>query len=292
MNARYILLTAAKNEEAYIEGVIASVLRQTVLPLAWFIMDDGSSDRTASIIERLAIEHPFIHLESSGSRGGRNFGSKDKAIMAAYRLSNSLDYDFVALVDADTVLEQDNYYESILEEFDRNPRLGVAGGLIYERVRGRWVPRPGNSEDSVSGVAIFRRRCFDQIGGYTPMPYGGSDWLIQLDAKMAGWEIMTRPDLPILHCRPTSSAGGIWRGTFRAGLMDASFGSDPIFELFKCGRRIMHRPFFLGGFVRFCGFLWWKLTAREPLIATEKAIFLREEQRAKLQRWMSRCGVS
>jgi biofilm PGA synthesis N-glycosyltransferase PgaC len=284
MNRRYVLLTAAKDEETYIEEVIGYVLRQTVRPLAWFIVDDGSSDRTASIVERIAAEHPFIHLQTAGSRGGRNFSSQYKAIMAAYSLAKSLEFDFVGVVDADQAPEEKDYYESILEEFDRNPRLGIGCGLVYERPRGGWEPRAGNSNDSVAGSAFFRRTCFDQVGGYTPLPYGGSDWLIQIDAKMAGWQIMTRPDLHILHYRPTSSAGGIWRGKFRNGVEDASFGSDAVFEFFKCCRRVSTHPIFLGSVVHFAGYLWEKMTAR-PLIPAAKVAFLRQEQRAKLRRW-------
>jgi biofilm PGA synthesis N-glycosyltransferase PgaC len=285
MDRRFVLLTAAKDEEAYIGEVIKYVLQQTVTPLAWFIVDDGSSDRTASIIESFAVDYPFICLQSAGSRGGRNFGSQYKAIMAAYELAKSLEFDFVGVVDADQAPEQAEYYESMFQEFDRNPRLGMASGFIYERQSGVWEVRRGNSEDSTAASAIFRRSCFDQIGGYTPLVYGGSDWLMQLDAKMAGWEIMTRPELRILHYRPTSSAGGIWRGLFRAGMMDASFGSHSIFEFFKCCRRITTHPFLLGSVVRFCGYLWWKITARKPLLNPEKVAFLRKEQLSKLRRW-------
>lgn len=288
MKTRYILLTAAKNEEAYIEAVMASVLRQTVLPLAWFIMDDGSSDRTASIVSGMAAKHPLIHLSSTNARGGRNFGSKDKAVMAAYALAKSLEFDFAGLLDADTALERDNYYEAIFAEFDRNTRLGIAGGFICERVRGKWEQRQGNATDSVPGSAMFRRECFDQIGGYTPLSYGGADWLVQIDAKMAGWEIKTRTDLYILHYRPTSSADGLLRGKFREGLMDASFGSDPVFEFFKCGRRVLHHPVFIGSFLRFCGYFWWRLSGREVLISPAKVEFLRNEQRAKLRKLRSR----
>jgi poly-beta-1,6-N-acetyl-D-glucosamine synthase len=286
MKTRYVLLTSARNEEADLETVIASVLRQTVRPLAWFIMDDGSSDRTASIVEQAAASHPFIRLSSTNARGGRNFGSKDKAITAAYALAKSLEFDFVGVLDADTAFAQENYCEAIFEEFDRNERTGIVSGYVYERPHGKWESREGNAEDSVPGIATFRRECFEQTGGYTPLYYGGADWLIQLDAKMAGWEIKTRPDLHILHYRPTSSAGGILRGMFRAGLMDASFGSDPVFELFKCGRRLLHRPLLIGGLLRWWGYFSWKLSARQALIPAEKVEFLRNEQRAKLRRWM------
>jgi glycosyltransferase involved in cell wall biosynthesis len=286
MKRQYVLLTAAKDEEAYIEEVLKSVLRQTVLPLAWFIVDDGSSDRTAEIVERITADHSFVHLQSAGSRGGRNFGSQYKAVMAAYGMAKSLEFDFVGVLDADSALKRNDYYESILQEFERNPRLGIAGGVIYERPRGVWEPAPEYSGDSVAASAFFRRGCFDQIGGYTPLFYGGSDWLIQLDARRAGWETMTCADQPILHYRPTWSAGRIWRRTFQNGLMDASFGSDPVFELLKCGRRITARPILFGSFVRLCGYLWWGLTARKPLIEPGRVAFLKREQRAKMRRWI------
>src|SRR3979490_587812 len=124
MKTRYVLLTAAKDEEAFIGDVIASVLRQTVLPAAWYIIDDGSSDRTASIVERMASEHSFIHLQSTTSRARRTLGSKDKAIMAAYRLAESLEFSFAGVLNAFTAPEETDHCATILEEFDRNPRLG------------------------------------------------------------------------------------------------------------------------------------------------------------------------
>ncbi len=284
MSRRYILLTAAKNEAAYITQTIESVLRQTVLPVAWFIMDDGSTDRTAAIIESFAAKHPFIRLNSANSREGRNFGSQYKALKAAYELAGSLDFDFAGVQDADIAPERADYYETILGEFERNPRLGIAGGLIYERLNGVWKYRPSNSDDSVAGgIQMFRRKCFEQIGGYQPLYVGGSDSLALLDAKILGWEIRTRPDHKVLHYRPTSTAGGKWRGLFRSGLEDASFGNHPIFELFKCARRLTNRPFVLGSTVRLCGYLWWKLSGRAAVIPAEKVAFLRKEQMAKLR---------
>jgi glycosyltransferase involved in cell wall biosynthesis len=290
MSNRYILITAAKDEEACIGEVIQSVLRQTVLPLAWFIMDDGSTDRTVSIVERFAADNPFIRLQSARSRGGRNFGSQYQAIQAAYELARLMEFDFVAIQDADQAPEREDYYESILQEFQNRKRLGVASGVIYERPFGRWEFRPENSRDSVAASAVFNRKAFDQVGGYTPMYYQGSDWLIQLKVKMAGWELLTRPDLHILHYRPTSSAGGIWRGRFHAGLSDASFGSHPVFEFLKCCRRITTRPYIFGSIVRYCGYLWWNFSGRKPVIKPEEVAFLRKEQVAKLRRWACIAG--
>jgi poly-beta-1,6-N-acetyl-D-glucosamine synthase len=176
MRNQYILLTAAKNEADYIGEAIQSVLRQSVHPLAWFIVDDGSTDQTARIIERFAAQHSFLRLLSSGGGSERSFGSKDKAINAAYAAAKSLDFDFIGILDADIALERSDYYEMILRRFRSNPGLGIAGGYIYERSNSRWQCRKGNAEDSVAGgVQMFRRACFEQIGGYIPMHHGGED---------------------------------------------------------------------------------------------------------------------
>ena len=285
MSARYILLTAAKNEEDCIGEAIESVLRQSIPPLAWFIVDDGSTDRTAQIIQRFAAQHPFIRLLSGGGETRRSFGAKDRAINAARAAAQELEFDFIGVQDADVALERNDYYEKILGEFARQPKLGIAGGYIYERAGGEWRCRPGNSEDSVAGgIQMFRRACFDRIGGYTPLHHGGEDWLAQLDAKMAGWEVRACPELHAFHFRPTSSAGGKWRGLFRLGQMDASFGSHPIFEFFKCGRRIAAKPVLAGSLVRLAGFVWWKMAGRPAVIPPEKIFFLRREQMAKVRR--------
>lgn len=287
MTGDYILLTAAKDEEAMIAEVIRGIIRQTVHPQAWFIVDDGSSDGTAAIVEGYVREHSFIRLCTTRAREGRNFGSKDKALQSAYTLAEPLNFEFVAVLDADSIPERDDYYEQIFQEFSKNPDLGMMSGTIYERLEDCWKSRPDNSADSTAGSGVvFRRACFDLIGGYVALPYGGSDWLSQIDAKRKGWQLRTRTDLHVLHYRPTSSAGGLLRGIFRAGLMDASFGSHPLFEVFKCARRLATPPILLGGLVRFAGYLWWSITGRGPLISPEQVAFLRCEQLAKLRRWM------
>jgi biofilm PGA synthesis N-glycosyltransferase PgaC len=286
MNRKYVLLTAAKDEEKYIEEVLKAVVAQTILPVAWFIVDDGSTDRTASIVKRYAAVYPFIVLQSEEARKGRSFGSQYKAINAAYDLAKGFEFEFLGVVDADQAPQSPTYYEEIFSEFDRNPRLGMASGFIYERANGEsgeWRNRPGNSRDSTCASAVFRRACYEKIGGYRPLVYGGSDALAQIDAKRLGFEIFTRPDLVIYHYRPTSSAGGIWKGLFRGGMMDASFGTLFIFEVLKCLRRLKARPRILGSAVRFGGYLYWRLSGRAPLLSAEQVDFLRKDQLSKIR---------
>lgn len=282
----YALLTSAKNEEQYIREAIESVNRQTVLPIVWLIVDDGSTDRTAEIVSEYAQRHPFIRLHVCGKEAGRSFASQYKAIQAAYRMIKDVPFGYVGVHDADIAVQGERYYEQILDEFEKNGSLGITGGLIYEKQAGRFANRKGNSLHSVAGgIQMFRRSCFDQIGGYTPLPLGGSDWLAQINARMIGWDVKALPDLHAFHHRPTATAGGRMRGWFRLGMLDSSFGSHPIFEVVKCIRRISSKPALFGGIVQFCGYIWWSLKNAKPIIPEKAAVFLRNEQKTRVMRF-------
>ncbi len=291
MNSQFVLLTAAKNEESYIGEAIASVLRQTARPVAWFVLDDGSTDRTARIIEEFARENPFIRLVKKEVGIKRDFGAQYRAIQDGYQLARPLDFEFVGVQDADVAPQSPEYYESLLAKFRGNPKLGLAGGYIHERYAGAWRSREDNTEESVAGgIQMFRRACFDQIGGYVPLVYGGSDWLAQIDARMAGWEARAFPELPAHHYRPTGTGDGRWRGLFRMGIVDAAFGSPLLFEGMKCARRIFSLPLVLGAGVRFSGYVWWGISRRGLVIPPEKAAFLRRLQMNKMWLWLRSGG--
>ena len=292
--ASFVLLTAAKDESEYIGKTIASVIAQTVHPSLWVIVDDGSTDTTAEIVRQAAQQHGFIRLMSRTGTGERSFGAKDLAINAAYHSLRSEERDgasapafnFVAIQDADIAPQNTGFFARLLDTFAADEALGVAGGYIHEREHGVWKSRRSNSIDSVAGgLQMFRRRCFEQIGGYTPLHHGGEDWLVQLDARKHGWTVRVLIDEPVFHYRVTSSASGRVRGLFRLGLMDASFGSHPAFELLKCARRLGTRPLLAGASLRYFGYCWWHLTRRPPVIDSETVAFLRRSQLDKAGQW-------
>jgi poly-beta-1,6-N-acetyl-D-glucosamine synthase len=286
MTPTFALLTAAKNESQYIDTTIRSVLAQTVRPLVWVIVDDGSSDDTAAIIAHHAMRHRFIRLQRNPAGGPRSFGAQYRAINAAFQQIEAMSFDFVGVQDADIAVEDADYYQRLLVAMTTDRRVGIAGGWIHERDEmGRWLPRRSNSVGAVAGgIQMFRRECFTQVGGFTPLSFGGEDWLVQLRAKMAGWSVLADPSLRADHYRPTASAGGRWRGLFRLGQMDASFGSDIVFEAFKCARRMTEKPYVVGSVARFAGFVAWRLKRRPPLIPADAACYLRTEQRGRMRR--------
>jgi glycosyl transferase family 2 len=285
----YILLSAVKDEGAHLRAVVDYVGRQSVPPLRWYITDDGSSDKSVAILRDAAERYPFIRVSQNPPRKGRNWASKDRTINASYELARKElgdSFDFVGQQDGDQAPANPDFFERLLAEAAKNESIGVLGGVVYELSRGEWRPRPCNASDSTPGSAFFRRSAFEATGGYLPLEYGGSDWLIQIDAGRAGYGVKIVPQCMLHHYRQTnqSTVGG----AFKAGLMDASLGSDLLFELFKCARRLTHAPLGLPGILRFAGYTYYRASRRPLLVGPERYTYLRAYQRAKIAKFTSR----
>lgn len=279
-NQNYVLITAARNEEAYIGATIKSVLSQTILPKKWVIVSDGSTDRTDEIIKQ-HLEHSnlieFVR-RSPGSYQHADFASKVFAIHAGYeRLKNDA-YDYIGHLDGDITFEP-NYYELVLKIFEQNPLLGIAGGFIYEPIRGNFEIRPFNTTRSVAGgIQLFRRECYKAVGGFIPLKRGGEDWYAEVMARMKGWEVESFPELHVFHHKQGMLVRGSIKESFRQGLVDYSLGSHPLFEFVKCIRRVGEKPYLIGAFIRMCGFVWPYLSKQQRLLSNEFIRYLRDEQ--------------
>jgi len=279
---KYVLMTAAYNEEATIAKTLESVTRQTLLPDRWVIVSDASSDRTDEIVQEYAKNWPFIRYTRRERKPGRNFGAKVRALHSGFELLSECDYSLIGNVDADVSLEP-TYFEELISHFDMRPKLGIGGGFFFEEKDGEFRNREANRTYAVTHAAqLVRRECYEAIGGYAVLEFGGEDWHAETSAKMKGWEIEAFPNLKIFHHRPTGTANGLMRYKFRQGRMDYAFGSDPIFEIFKCLLRVPEKPFFLGCMSRLTGFFWSKVRRDVRPVSREFVEFLRTEQRAKL----------
>ena len=278
----YVLMTAAHNEEATIEGTIRSVTQQTILPKRWVIVSDNSSDRTDDIIQKYAEKCDFIRYLRITRPPGRNFGSKVLALQQGSKLYADVAPNFIGNVDADVTLEP-TYFQDLLAHFRQRPRLGLAGGFFFEAEDGEFKSRKGNKTYSVTHAAqLVRRECYEAIGGYAVLEYGGEDWHAETSARMRGWEIEAFPALKIFHHRRTGTAGSLVRYKFRQGRMDYALGSDPAFEFFKCLVRVPDKPFLIGGFARLSGFAWSLIRQDRRPVTDEFVDFMRSDQRARL----------
>ena len=279
---RYVLMTAAHNEEQLIEKTIKSVLAQTVRPDLWSIVSDGSTDRTNEIVEAYARQYPFIRFAKLTRAPGRSFGSKGVALQKGCENINGATFDFIGNLDADVALEP-SYFESLLANFQRDPQLGIAAGFVYEESAGEFRSRSSNRVDSVPHAAqLVRRNCYEAIGGYPVLKYGGEDWYAQQCAKMKGWRVKAVPALKIYHARHTGSASSLLGHQFRLGRLDYSFGSGPLFEFMKCSLRIAENPWVLGAVTRFLGFAWSYVSREQRPVSKEFVVYLRKEQRSKV----------
>jgi poly-beta-1,6-N-acetyl-D-glucosamine synthase len=278
----YVLLTAAYNEEAYIENTIRSVLGQSLIPQRWVIVSDNSTDRTDEIVNRYAKEHDFIKLLRVTKTAGHNFGAKVIALKKGEQLLDGLEYDFIGNLDADISLES-NYFEELISRFTAHPSLGITSGFIFEDDGKGFKSRWFNSVSNVPHAAqLVRRECYEEIGGYAILRYGGEDWYAQTQAKMKGWQVEALPTVKVFHHRHTGMGSHPIKNAFRLGRMDFTFGSDPLFEVIKCIRKFKDRPYLLAGFTRFVGFASGFLSHEETPVPPEFKAFLQKEQRARV----------
>lgn len=283
MERRYVLITAAKNEEAYIESTIRSVISQTLLPKRWVIVSDGSTDHTDEIVRKYAVDHRFIDLLKVEGDEKRSVSSKVSAFSAGFNELEHLGFDFVGNLDADVTFGR-SYYERLLHEFDRNPYLGVAGGIVVEIVKGKCCESRSGSYHVAGAFQLFRRRCYDQIGGYIALKTGGEDSFALIRARMKGWETRMLPELKVFHHRPEGDAfGGAINARFRQGITDYNLGANLIFSLGKFVWRLTERPCLVGSLARLAGFLSCCICRDQREASPEIAEFYCEEQMRRLR---------
>jgi len=281
--SRYALVSPVRNEARYIQLTLDSVIRQTKLPERWVIVSDGSTDATDDIVRRYAAAHPFIQLVRRQPDAKRNFGSKVLAIREGIAHLAGLDYDALGNLDGDVSFAPD-YFAEILRRFDADPRLGVAGGLLLDDHDGQWHKQVISISSSVAGpVQMFRRECYEQIGGYTPLRYGGVDAVAEVMARMHGWQVRTFPELEVRHHRRVGTEGkGVLRAFYDMGWREAVIGYHPLFEFVRAANRMRAAPYIIGGLMHFAGYVSAR-ARREPIAVPKDFVrFLRQEQIQRL----------
>jgi biofilm PGA synthesis N-glycosyltransferase PgaC len=287
----YVMITPARNEARLIEATIQSMIAQTILPLKWVIVSDGSTDGTDEIVERYAASHKWIELVRMPERKERHFAGKVHAFNAGYARVRDMDFDIIGSLDADLTFDQE-YFSFLVDKFNRNASLGVAGTPFVEG-ESRYDYRFTSIEHVSGACQLFRRRCFEDIGGYVPIKRGGIDLVAVITARMKGWQTRTFPEKIISHHRKMGTGSGTkLAACFRFGKQDYYLGNHPLWEASRCLYQMTKRPLFLGGFLILSGYVWASLTRMERPISTELIKFRRAEQMTRLTQkltfWKSR----
>lgn len=287
MKYSYLLITPAKNEEAFIEHTIKSVVRQTILPVKWVIISDGSTDRTDNIVQHYAAEHEWIELIRLPLQQERHFASKVRAFNAGYERTQHLDYEIVGNLDADISFEPD-YFAFLLKQFEQMPELGVVGTPFVEegfQYNYRFV-----SIEHVSGACqLFRRKCFEDVGGYRPIRGGGIDWVAVTSARMKGWKTRSFTERTCLHHRRTGTGkAGILKARLLVGKKDYCLGGHPLWEVFRALYQMTLKPYLVGGILILAGYMWAFASRCERSIPQDLIKFRRKEQMQQLRKVMFR----
>lgn len=259
----YVIISPARNEEIYIERTIRCVVSQTVQPMEWIIVDDGSTDGTADIIESYAERHSWIRRISRLDRGKRQRGA---GVVAAfydgYEYLEHQQYDFIVKLDVDLSFEA-IYFEELLKRFAERPSLGIAGGALYIFRNNQWVLDKAPLDNVLGPTKVYRRTCFEQIGGLVHSL--GWDAIDDLKAQLFGWETKTFCDLVVLHHRSIGKRSGAIKAGIQHGKGAYFMGGHPLYVLarglYRMGR---DRPLVVAGLGILLGYFgsWIKRAPR------------------------------
>lgn len=286
----YVLITPARNEEKYIETTIRSVMEQTVPPKKWIIVSDGSTDRTDQIVGGYAQSFSWIELVRISSQENRSFAAKVRCFNAGYERIKDTEYDIIGNLDADIAFEKD-YFEYLMTKFAESSNLGVAGTPFIEDVV-RYDYRFTNIEHVSGACQLFRRQCFEDIGGYEPIEGGGIDWVAVTTARMRGWKTRTFTEKVCFHLKGIGTGNGSQLSAwFRYGQKDYALGNHPLWQLFRSMYQMTKKPFIVKGSLMLSGYLWSAVKRTKRPISRELLDFHRAEEMNRLKKKFRR-GLS
>ena len=282
MKGKYVIISPCRNEEKFMKATLDTVCQQSILPDKWVIVDDGSTDATPDILKGYADKYDFISIVSRKNRGHRKVGGG--VIDAFYSGMSSInidDYEYLCKLDLDLILPL-NYFELIINKMKENPRIGNASGKPYyvDEATGDLISEGCGDENSIGATKFYRVKCFKQIGGFVrQVMWDGIDGH---RSRMLGWIAISwdEPAIRFTHLRPMgSSQKSILTGRRRHGFGQYFMGSSFTYmSVAATYRMLFHRPFILGGFAMWWGYVKSALTRIKRLEDPEFRKFLRQYQ--------------
>jgi glycosyltransferase involved in cell wall biosynthesis len=283
----YILITPARNEAQLIELTLKSVTAQTILPMKWVIVSDGSTDGTDEIVLKYTEINPWIELLRMPERKERHFAGKVLAFNAGYARVLDLAPDIIGNLDADVSIDPD-HFESLLSKFHEEPGLGVWGAPFREGSH-QYNYRFSNIENVWGGCQLFRRECFEEIGGYVPVKGGCIDHIAVVSARMKGWKTRTFTEKVCIHHRVMGTAQeGALKARFKMGAKDYSVGNHPVWEFSRVVYQMTYPPLVVGGLALAAGYICSLLRKADIPVSRDLVAFSRREQLQRLRNVFTR----
>jgi glycosyltransferase involved in cell wall biosynthesis len=284
----YVLITPARNEADLIENTLRSVVAQTHLPKRWVIVSDGSTDGTDELVRKYQAGRPWLELLRMPERKERHFAAKVNAFQAGYALVKDLDFDVVGNLDADVSFDPD-YMEYLVGRFEGNPRLGVAGTHYIEGDFHSFRDSYINVEHVNGQIQMFRRACWEDIGGYVPNKGGGIDWVAVTTARMKGWKTYSFGERTFNHHRKMGTAGSSEiKARFHYGKKDYFLGGHPLWQVARGTFQLAKKPYVVGGLALMLGYAWYWASGHKRAVSPELMAFHRAEQMGRLKDLLAR----
>jgi glycosyltransferase involved in cell wall biosynthesis len=276
----YYIVIPAHNEEAFMALTLQSLADQTVLPTKAVIVNDNSTDKTADIVLAFAEKHPWISLVNATSDAIHLPGSK--VILAFQKGLETLDdqYDIMVKADADLIFPP-NYFETIINHFQSDDRIGMVGGFAYIEKNGEWLLENLTDKDHIRGAfKAYRKATFEQIGGLKPAM--GWDTVDELLCKFYHWKVVTDASLKVKHLKPT---GANYNKTarYKQGEAFYTLGYGFLITTIASLKLAMRKgkPLLFADYIK--GF-WKAKSAKKPLLVTEEqARFIRKYRWKKMK---------
>jgi glycosyltransferase involved in cell wall biosynthesis len=278
----YVVITPVRNEQENLRHTIASMAEQTLRPMTWVIVNDGSSDATGEIADEASTRYDWIRVVHRTDRGFRKpGGGVVEAFRDGYLLVESEQWDYLVKLDGDLSFEPD-FFSRALERFNEDSGLGIEGGTICGKLGDQLVAEwKGDPPFHVRGATkIYRRECWSQLGFFYPVP--GWDTLDEIKANMLGWRTYSFAELKLLHHRRAGEADGAWFNWFKNGRANYISGYHPLFMLLKCASRLFRKPYGIGAAGLFSGFVSGYLKRVPQIDDTQLISYLRREQIKRL----------
>jgi poly-beta-1,6-N-acetyl-D-glucosamine synthase len=267
---RYVVVSPVKDEARYVEHTLRSMTRQTLKPVSWVIVDDGSTDETREIVNRYAEQYSFIHVVQHRGSGVRAPGS---AVIRAFNCGceslGTTDYDVIVKLDCDLGFGPD-YFEKLIGRLMCEERLGIASGVYLEQDSTRtWRPVKMPSYHAFGACKAVRRSCFEQIGRFVSAK--GWDTVDEIRAMNLGWRTTHFVDLETTHHKPEGSGIGLLRTSKMHGEIFYTTGGDAFSLMFKGVRRLSTAPVVLGALALVFGYSAAALKRAPRLVTADEA---------------------
>jgi glycosyltransferase involved in cell wall biosynthesis len=279
----YALITPARDEAQFIELTLKSVVAQAVRPLKWVVVSDGSTDSTDEIVRRYAAAHSWIELVCLPERRERHFAGKVQAFNAGQARLVGLQYDVIGNLDADVSFDE-NYFSFLLRKLAEDSTLGVVG-TAFQYEAGKAYDYRFVSVEHVTGCCqLFRRECFEKIGGYMPVKGGAVDCIAVIAARTNGWKTRTFTEKTYIHHREMGTAQqGQLKARFKYGAKDYAIGNHPLWEVCRTIYQMAQKPLVLGGMALLAGYLWSPLRGVKRPVSDEMIALQQRDQMRRLR---------